>query len=73
MNAEFDGDIVGIEAQLNSAQSNAVSVEACVRFAKAMLLDIATVWQRAQGEQKVRVQNLLFQGGLRYSSEIRKV
>ena len=64
-----DGEVF---AQLNSAQSNAVSVEAFVRFAKTMLLDIATVSQRAQGKQKVRIQNLLFQCGLRYSSESEK-
>jgi hypothetical protein len=36
-----------------------------------MLLDVAEAWQRAGAEQKVRVQNLLFQNGLRYSQKSR--
>ena len=39
---------------------------ALLRFARLMLVDIATAWQRAGMEQRVRVQNVLFQGGILY-------
>jgi hypothetical protein len=31
-----------------------------------MLVDVATAWQRADAEQRLRVQNFLFQGGVAY-------
>jgi len=47
-----------------------LSLDAFVRFANALLLDVASAWQRARGEDGVRVQNLLFHDGLRYSAEL---
>ena len=49
-----------------------VRPEAFVQFAKAMLLDIGEAWRLAGAEQKQRVQNFLFQNGLRYSQKLRK-
>jgi hypothetical protein len=40
-----------------------------IRFGQAMLLDISQAWQLAKPEQRIGVQNLLFQRGLRYSQE----
>ncbi|HZS95875.1 MAG TPA: hypothetical protein VFA40_03780 [Terriglobales bacterium] len=71
-NTEFDYEIAVIEARLQNAQANHVTRAAFLRFANAMLLDVAGAWQRAGAEQKVRVQNLLFQNGLHYSQEYRK-
>jgi len=37
-----------------------------------MVLDLGAAWFYAGPEQKQRVQNFLFQSGLRYSQELRK-
>ena len=71
-NSEFDCEIGVIEERLQAAQADHVTHAAFLRFANAMLLEIASAWQSAGAEQKVRVQNLLFQRGLRYSQESRK-
>jgi hypothetical protein len=71
-NAEFDCEIRFIEERLQTAQADHVTRAGFLRFANAMLLDIAGGGQRAGAEQKVRVQNLLFQHGLHYSQESRK-
>ena len=68
---EFDREIIGLEGQLEAASAIRLTLDAFLRFAKVMLLDIAGVWKQAAGDQKVRVQNLLFQGGLRFSQELR--
>jgi hypothetical protein len=70
-NAEFDTEMAALDEQLQSARSNRLSLDAFLRFAQVMLIDVAGAWQRAGAEQKVRVQNLLFQSGLRYSQELR--
>ena len=44
-------------------------MEAFIQFAELSLLDIAGTWQMASPENRQRVQNLLFEGGLHYSSE----
>jgi hypothetical protein len=44
-------------------------MEAFIRFAELTLLDIAATWQLASPENRQRVQNLLFEGGLHYSKE----
>ena len=44
-------------------------MEAFIRFAELALLDIAGTWQMASPENRQRVQNLLFEGGLHYSKE----
>jgi len=51
-NTEFDYEIAVIEARLQNAQANHVTRAAFLRFANAMLLDVAGAWQRAGAEQK---------------------
>jgi hypothetical protein len=48
-----------------------VTVRAFLVFGDVMLMDIAGAWQQSAADQKLRVQNLLFQGGLHYSQENR--
>jgi len=51
---------------LNASHSQHGTLDAFLRFSKLMLVDLAAAWQRAEVEQQVRVQNLLFQDGIAY-------
>ena len=44
-------------------------MEAFLRFAELSLVDIAGTWKMATPENRQKVQNLLFEGGLHYSHE----
>ena len=68
-NANLKQEIQIIEQQLEAAASSRASLESFVRFAELMLADVATAWEKAQPEQRQRVQNLLFPEGIRYSPE----
>ena len=65
-NAEFDDEIEGITQELHAVRGQRGTIDAFLRFAKLMLVDIAAAWQRADVEQRIRVQNFLFQGGIAY-------
>jgi hypothetical protein len=65
-NADFDDDIAGITQELHAVRSQRGTLDAFLRFAKLMLVDVAAAWQRADAEQRLRVQNFLFQGGVAY-------
>lgn len=65
-NADFDDDIDGITRELHAVRSQRGTLDAFLRFAKLMLVDVAAAWQRADAEQRLRVQNFLFQGGVAY-------
>jgi len=65
-NSEFDNEIDAITQQLNAMHSQHGTLNAFLRFSKLMLVDIAAAWQLAEVEQRVRVQNLLFQDGIAY-------
>jgi hypothetical protein len=71
VNSDFDNEIDAISQQLNAGRSQRGTLDAFVRFSKLMLVDIATAWQRADVEQRVRVQNLLFQNGIAYEAKRR--
>ena len=66
-NAEFVDEIGELEQQLEVIASSQATLESFVRFAELMLADIAAAWQRANPEQRQRVQNLLFPEGISYS------
>jgi hypothetical protein len=38
-------------------------------FSRSLLVDIAAAWEQANVDQKQRVQNILFSGGLKYHPE----
>ncbi len=65
-NSDFDNEIDAFTQQLNASHSQRGSLDAFLRFSKLMLVDIASAWQRAEVEQRVCVQNFLFQGGIAY-------
>jgi outer membrane PBP1 activator LpoA protein len=65
-NAYFDDDIDSITEQLQALRSPGGTLDAFIRFTSLMLVDVADAWQRANVEQRLRVQNFLFQGGIAY-------
>ena len=68
-NAAFSADIASAAEQLQASTVDGATMEAFIQFAELSLLDIAGTWQMASPENRQRVQNLLFEGGLHYSSE----
>jgi site-specific DNA recombinase len=69
--ADFDDEIDDITTELEAMDSRKVSLDAFLSFSKLMLVDVATAWQRADIEQRQRVQNFLFQGGIAYDQNRR--
>ena len=63
--------IDAITKELTASHSQHGTLDAFLRFSKLMLVDIATAWQRADVEQRVRVQNFLFQDGISYEKNQR--
>ena len=55
--------------KLAKAMSRRAEAETFSRFAQLHLADLSTLWTRAEPEQKVRVQKLLFAEGLVYGQE----
>lgn len=68
-NSDFDSDIEGITEELHAVRSQGATLEAFLSFAKLMLVDVAAAWQQADIDQRVRVQNFLFQAGVAYHED----
>jgi site-specific DNA recombinase len=68
--ADLGAEMYSIEEQLRAVTSRRDSADSFVRFAELQLVDIANAWRIAGPEQKQRVQNLLFEGGLDYSPNL---
>lgn len=66
-NAGFRNRIYQIEDDIRSFASTSETASSFVRFAELQLTDLAHIWRIASPEQRERVQNLLFEGGLDYS------
>ena len=71
-NQEFDSEIAGLEEELQATDTGRASLDGFLKFAQIMLLDVSAAWQQANPDEKVGVQNLLFQDGLYYSQESEK-
>ena len=69
MNAKFAEEIATLEGQIAEANTEKATFEQLLEFSKSMLVDIATAWERADLDQKQRVQNALFPRGLKYDPE----
>jgi hypothetical protein len=69
-NAEFHAEIESISERLHALSSQRSTLEAFVRFAKLLLVDIAGAWERANSMQKLGVQNFLFFGGISYTEKL---
>jgi site-specific DNA recombinase len=68
-NAEFDDDIAAAEGQLALLETGKATLNDFIAFAELLLADIAGTWEKASGDQRQRVQNLLFLDGLQYHQE----
>jgi hypothetical protein len=66
-NSTFRDKICEIEENLRALASTGATANSFVRFAELQLTDLAHIWRIANPEQRERVQNLLFEGGLDYS------
>jgi hypothetical protein len=69
MNNNLKDEIVLIESQIAEAGMQKATFEELLGFSKSLLLDIPTAWERADVDQKQRVQNILFPEGLKYHPE----
>jgi site-specific DNA recombinase len=67
--ADCEKEIARIESKVREINSRRADADSFVRFAELQLVDIAKIWQIAGPEARQRVQNLLFQDGLQYSSQ----
>jgi hypothetical protein len=68
-NADFDAEIQGIAQQIFTLRSQRGTLDAFLGFSKLMLVDISAAWQRAQAEQRLRVQTFLFRDGVAYHQD----
>jgi site-specific DNA recombinase len=68
-NADFDDEIEGIARQIHALRSQHGMLDAFLRFSKLMLVDVSAAWQRADVEQRLRVQNFLFRDGVAYHQD----
>jgi site-specific DNA recombinase len=66
-NAEFARNLYEIEEQLRIVALSRSTSDSFIRFAELQFMDIGNAWRIAGPEQRQRVQNLLFEGGLDYS------
>ena len=69
MNAKFEEQITTLQAQIAEAEMTKATFEELLHFSESLLVDISTAWQRADLDQKQRVQNVLFPAGLKYDPE----
>lgn len=69
MNSRFEHEIASIESQIAEAAMQKATFEELLAFSKSLLVDIPTAWERADVDQKQRVQNILFPSGLKYHPE----
>ncbi len=67
--ANIEVEKYGVEEQLRVVASTQATADSFLRFAELHLVDMASLWRIADPQQRQRVQNLLFQGGLHYSPE----
>lgn len=68
-NADFDDEIEGITQQIEAVRPQHRTLDSFLSFSKLMLVDVASAWQRADAEQKLRVQTFLFREGVAYHQE----
>jgi site-specific DNA recombinase len=68
-NVDYAAEIAETMEQLQACSTDGATMEAFIRFAELSLVDIAGTWKMATPEDRQKVQNLLFEGGLHYSKE----
>ena len=68
-NADFDDEIESIAQQIQALRVQCGTLDAFIRFSKLMLVDVSAAWQRADPQQRLRVQNFLFRDGIGYHQQ----
>jgi len=68
-NVDFDDEIEVVAQQIHALRSQRGTLDAFLCFSKLMLVDVAAAWQRADAEQRLRVQNFLFRDGVAYHQD----
>ncbi len=69
MNRKFEDEISTLEAHIAEADMVKATFAQLWEFSKSLLVDIGAAWEKANIDQKQRVQNILFSGGLKYHPE----
>ena len=67
--ADLAVTIYEIEEKMRLVADTLGAAESFLRFAELHLMDIRSVWEMAGPDERQRVQNLLFDGGLTYSPD----
>ena len=65
-NTDFSRQIDALSQELNTLESISAQQEAFMRFVEVRLMDISAAWEKAEVENRYRVQTLLFSDGLTY-------
>ena len=71
--ADYSRQIADLERQLRELSNISASTDAFVSFADLQLSDQASLWQAANDDQRRRVQTILFNKGLAYSSKTKSL
>jgi site-specific DNA recombinase len=66
---DIEDKIADIQVQLYHTQETKATFEELMEFSRSMSVNLANAWQVADINQKQRVQNTLFPGGLKLSKE----
>jgi hypothetical protein len=69
MNRKLEDEIATLEAKIAEADMVKATFAQLWEFSRSLLVDIAAAWNQANVDQKQRVQNILFSGGLKYHPE----
>jgi hypothetical protein len=66
MKRRLEDEIATLEDRVAQFSLAKATIEQVVEFSKSLLVDISAAWEIADLDQKQRVQNALFLGGLKY-------
>jgi site-specific DNA recombinase len=67
MDGQFEQELAVLQARIMDTSHEQATFEQLLAFSRSMLVDISLAWERADIDQKQRVQNALFPRGLNYS------
>ena len=69
LNGKYEAEIAAIREQIAEADLAKATFADLLEFSKSMLVNIGQAWAKANVDQKQRVQNVLFPGGLKYHAQ----
>ena len=68
-NGEFSREIASLDRELREIGAANTDIDAFMRFVELALVDISSIWERANDEQRRRVRQILFSDGLLLDSK----